>query len=366
MRNFMFTIVSIISMHIIVSKTIAEPMDFTSIVFIAKLCSWRQSQNRTIFEQFYTKQFAQSMTRCSKGNVIISERQTKNIVVEVDIPCSFKSISNENVVIDNTKINNTNTFDYINEWMDYAVRKVNGSLKGLINNYKYRLMVMPVNYGVIPWHGLGAVGGVYSWYNSHNLDISLYLHEIGHNFGFGHSMRNGEEYGDDSCVMGRGYNCYTSPHRHFMMWDQPTMTFNWLTNNSDASASYNVWNTTILLKKSGEYVVMNDEVYIESNQYSVNAYILQSNMSTDIICRLGTSELESNMCIVTDHNVTITVIDSSSDAHLISINAGYISRQEKRVLIPKNSASSTVIYIYEMICISFITYNIATFLITLL
>lgn len=263
-----------ISVLIFVSKATAEPMEYTSIVFIAKLCSWRQSQNKTIFEQFYTKQFAQSMTRCSKGNVVISGSQTKNMIVEVDIPCSFKSINNENVVIDNT-----NTYDYIHEWMNYAIRKVNGSLKGSIDNYKYKLMIMPVSNGVLSWHALGEIGGVFSWYNTHDLDISLYLHEIGHNFGFGHSMRNGEEYGDDSCVMGMGTNCYASPHRHFMMWDQPIMTFNWLANNSDASVSYwNEWNTTILLRKSGEYVVMNDKLYIESTTYGVNAYVLQSNM----------------------------------------------------------------------------------------
>lgn len=369
MCNIMLTIVVMASTFILASETItAKPIDFTSIVFITKLCSWRQSFNKTLFEQFYTKQFAQSMTRCSKDNVVVSDSRTKNIVVEVDIPCSFKSISNENVMIDNTKINNTNTYSYIFEWMDYSVSKVNNSLKGLIDNYEYKLMIMPINNGVIPWRGLGTLGGVYSWYNSHDLDISLYLHEIGHNFGFGHSMRNGDEYGDDSCVMGKGYDCYTSPHRHFMMWDKPMLTVNWIANKSDARASYNVWNTTILLRKNGEYVVMNDELYIESNTNGVNAYILQSNMSTDIVCKLDINEQGNNICIVAEHNVTITVLDSNSDSHLISVNAGYFAIQDINFRMQKNnnSASSTAMYIYEMICISFITYNIVTFLIAFL
>lgn len=85
-------------------------------------------------------------------------------------------------------------------------------------------------------------------------------------------------------------------------------------------------------------------------------------------CKLSNSELEHNMCTITGHNVTIAVIGSNSDANLIVVNAGYHTQQDMRFRVPKNknSACSTMLYIYEMVCISFITYNIIMFMIALL
>ncbi len=351
------SILSFLMMNVIY-VTSAQPHEFTSIVFIAKLCSWQQPQNKTKFETFYLQEFAKNLKGCSKGNVVFSKDASKNIVVNVDIPCVHKSATNDTLIVDNRLINKDNTYDYINEWMWYAIQKVNAThVVGNIDDYEHKLMIMPAN-DVIPWPALGNVGGPFSWYNTHDLNMNYYLHEIGHNFGFGHAMKNGEEYGDDTCIMGTGYRCYTAPHRHFLGWDYPLMTINWY--NNSPSASY--WNTTIHLSKDGEFTLINNNLYIESSQFSVNAYILQSNISTAHVCQIDT---EVRSCNVDDYGISITFLDTNDDSNIIHIEPGFNSSLVSKQTVPalKNSASSKMLHIYDTVCTAFITYNIIVFLI---
>lgn len=345
--------VASIMLVILMTTAYAQQTEYTSIVFLAKLCTWRQSQNKTVFSSFYRQQFKDSMFRCSKQNVIVPSSQTKNIIVDVDIPCTFQSVNNVNSKVDNTLVNSTNTYDYIYEWMDYAIHTTNISLGGTIDTYQYKLFIMPATNGTVPWRGLGQLRGTYSWYNTHDLDVSLYLHEIGHNFGFGHSMKDGEEYGDDGCVMGKGSKCYTAPHRHMMLWDAPVMTFNWGANNTQ----YSSWNTTILLNTNGEYVLLNDNLYVESSMDGVYAYMLQTNLSTNTVCELNARK---TYCNIEPYNVSIIATETGIYERVVSIKAGYFDRQNVKYV--KNSASNTMLYLYEVLCISFITYNTIMFL----
>ena len=45
--------------------------------------------------------------------------------------------------------------------------------------------------------------------------VSVQMHEIGHNIGFGHSNKDGRAYRDQSCIMGYGYNKDDGPKQCF-------------------------------------------------------------------------------------------------------------------------------------------------------
>lgn len=246
--------------------------------------------------------------------------------------------------------------------MDYAINKVNQTMGIQVANYKYKAMVMPKNNGVIPWRGLGTQPGFYSWYNTFDFDISLYLHEFGHNFGFGHAMKNGDEYGDSSCVMGMGNNCFASPHRNYMMWDKPKMTLNWGWVVNETAISY--WNATFELKKIGEYILLNDQLYIEATEYNIYAYMLHNNMSTSTECELSEG---TPFCAMVKYNISMTLLRSNENTHVFDIQTGIASQNNSTMNIhkKKSSASNTVIYIYELLCLTFITYNILMFIIAI-
>jgi hypothetical protein len=346
---FLSIVVYAVSWHVVLAQ-----QELTSVILLAKLCNWRQSQNKTIFETFYYQQIAKNMQSCTKNNIIIPNIPSKNILINIGIPCSFNSMFDNTNVIDNTKLNSTNTYDFIHEWMSYAMKQANSTLNGAINTYKYKLLIMPKN-NVIPWRGLGTLGDVYSWYNTHDLDVSLYLHELGHNFGFGHAMKDGKEYGDTSCIMGSGSRCYTAPHRHYMQWDSPLMSLNWDINHIDVS----YWNTSINMRKIGEYVVINNDIYIEAISFETNVYILQQNMSTSHVCKISKN---LNTCFIPNYDLVIKEIYNNLNDNTIMIEIVYSKGMQPYTIRQNNSAANTILYIYDKLCIAFITYNIIAFL----
>jgi hypothetical protein len=258
--------------------------------------------------------------------------------------------------------------------MEYAIREVNQSLRVQVADYNYKLMVMPHNNEVIPWRGLALIGGTYSWYNRHTIgddDVALYLHEIGHNFGFGHAMRNGEEYGDQNVVMGSGGSCFAAPHRHMMMWDQPVMSYSWNTSTENKTS----WSSKVQLRNNGEFIVINDNLYLEATQNEVYGYILNNNKSTSTVCQLNNNFLnctvenyEFSNCTGNNYNITVMLVGSESGSYLIEIQAGNpsLSTLNCNQGRTRNSAASTVLYIYEVVCVTFVTYNIILFLVAIL
>ena len=331
--------------------------EFTSIVFIAKLCYWRQSQNKTSFERFYFGDVANMMSVCSKNNIHIGQTMYHNIVVDVDIPCKFASPYNSSFVVDNFKLNSSNTYDYLYHWMDFAINSANNTLKGTIDNYKHKLLVLPKN-NVIPWRALGTLGDTLSWYNTQDFDASVYLHELGHNFGFGHAMKNGQEYGDTTCVMGTGSNCYTSPHRHSLLWDKPILTLNWYASFEGST------NTSVMFKNDGDYLIFNNNLFVETNADAVQVYILQPNMSTSHICALNE---QCTFCDVPGFNVSIIFVETTNNQNSIMLQPYGTNehlRTDIRNQVPyKNDATTMWLSIYEKWCLAFITFNIVQFLI---
>ena len=78
--------------------------------------------------------------------------------------------------------------------------------------------------------GMGQVDGIQSWiFNTvYTYSNRLFAHELGHNFGLLHAARDGDEYGDFTCVMGtidRKQNfeyatCFNSPHTQQLLWNE--------------------------------------------------------------------------------------------------------------------------------------------------
>lgn len=75
--------------------------------------------------------------------------------------------------------------------------------------------------------GEGTVNGRESilYASSYWNDPRLVAHELGHNMGLYHASRNGEEYGDPTCVMGLVDNympsrklCFNAPHMDTLQW----------------------------------------------------------------------------------------------------------------------------------------------------
>jgi len=97
-------------------------------------------------------------------------------------------------------------------------------------NYKHFVYYMSSNTGCSSWWGLATIGGSDVWYNGeYGLNMQVFAHELGHNFGLYHShsyscgtaviCSNGTttEYGDPHDAMAAPYNygLSTSIHPHF-------------------------------------------------------------------------------------------------------------------------------------------------------
>ncbi|GIL48042.1 hypothetical protein Vafri_4754 [Volvox africanus] len=76
---------------------------------------------------------------------------------------------------------------------------------------------------------MGSVGCTgsrcYSWINGrYAQDLTVYMHEMGHNMGLQHSGRVGitnNEYADASCTMGHGRTCFNAPNMWRLGWVAP-------------------------------------------------------------------------------------------------------------------------------------------------
>lgn len=138
-----------------------------------------------------------------------------------------------------------------------------------ISLYQHIMYVLPQNVQC-SWAGIAYLGCqspfCYSWvraYNPNNVYSQLiYIHELGHNLGMGHSATdinnddtNINEYGDSACFMGVGGGQYlkelNAPHRDRLHW------FDNLPNNIKT------------IKTSGEYILHPLEAGVNGTGYLV-------------------------------------------------------------------------------------------------
>ncbi len=94
--------------------------------------------------------------------------------------------------------------------------------------YTHHMFILPKNVHC-PWGGVAYVGCkppnfCKSWVIGYNDMTRIMAHELGHNLGMAHAasdLNNAgsiDQYGDESCVMGRGYKQINAPHRDQMHW----------------------------------------------------------------------------------------------------------------------------------------------------
>ena len=109
------------------------------------------------------------------------------------------------------------------EWIDSVMSILD------LQSYKYKILVVPLD-AHCSWAGLATLSCSYSGNCItfvRSMDPGVYVHELGHNFGFTHSSSDlnddgfiDNEYGDDTCYMGNvtGWKRYNALHRWTIGW----------------------------------------------------------------------------------------------------------------------------------------------------
>lgn len=106
------------------------------------------------------------------------------------------------------------TCDY-NNWASAASTEAAKQVS--LSSYSHRIYVLPANVAC-GWAGLGTIGGGSTWVNTCS-NGRVYAHELGHNFAMWHAGANGgNEYGDNTDVMGSAYIPVNAPHSAQLGW----------------------------------------------------------------------------------------------------------------------------------------------------
>ncbi len=268
-----------------------------AIVFLVTVCNYTAPISMTTAKSLYFNEFQTALKTCTKNNIVM-DVQSNHKFVEFNIPCEFQAHYDPKPIININNYNTTNSLNYAYELMLYATSIYNTS------GYEYQMMIMPA-IPIIQFAGIGTIGGSFSWYLGENgYTPRVFMHEYGHNLGFGHSRKNGQEYADNSCIMGSGEwsMCYTAPHRYIAGFDTPQYTMNNITQITN----------NIVIDKTN-YMVVNDTIFIEAKTTGTYVYYLTNDKYTCNICTLYN---EGQACIIQALGTSITVIEST-DAHTV-------------------------------------------------
>ena len=100
------------------------------------------------------------------------------------------------------------------------------------SSYDHIATSLPWDYGAVngsstctyngkAFAGLAVVNGRFSWTRGRMEELLMHrivmFHELGHNFGLGHSGHAADEYGDDTCSMGSGQRLHASTFNGAML-----------------------------------------------------------------------------------------------------------------------------------------------------
>lgn len=295
----------------------------TAIVFLVSACNYSAPLSMTSVQSIYFNQLQTTLATCTK-NKYVMDKPNKHKFVELSVPCSFQAAFDGPRTIDIKDYNASTSTSYAYELMLYAISKYD------ISNYQYQMMILP-KMPFIYYAGLGTLGYSLTWYiGAEGFSQRVFAHEFGHNIGFGHSGRNGQEYGDDSCVMGSSQwtNCYTAPHRYIAGFDKPQTTFNKMPSRD------------VIINKP-EYIVINNTLFFEAKASGVFTYFLTEGNRTCSICTLYK---EGQSCVIKalDTNITLVSLDDSrvilrfspSKNNTVPVNKGGIDLCQPTNVIP--------------------------------
>lgn len=258
------------------------PKQLKTLVILTTICTYTKQTTVADFQRFWYVDFANSLETCSQGHMVLDKNSS--LIVEVHVPCVITTIKGQNINL--LDMNNVN-------YKEYAVRLMEFALLLLVSQsvdvykYKHHLLKLPNNsYNNLQWSGLGVqdckTQECYSWYNSNDLNIGLFMHELGHNLGLGHASTLYDEYGDKTCAMGdaKSNSCFNSPHRHMLGWSQPL-------NQYYISTAKNNSNITITLSTQNSFSIINDAIYLERKNKGIAVYLKNTNSSTTLLSQLS-------------------------------------------------------------------------------
>jgi hypothetical protein len=259
----------------------------TAIVFLTTVCNYSAPLSMSLVQSIYFNQLQSTLATCTKNNIIM-DVPSKHKFVDLTIPCVFPASYDSKRTIDINNYNISTSTEYAYELMLYAVSKFN------VSKYGYQMMILP-QIPIIYFPGLGTVGHSFTWYvGADAFSQRVFAHEFGHNLGFGHSGRNGQEYGDESCVMGSGewYMCYAAPHRYGAGFDTPQKTFSEMPKGD------------VIIDKT-EYIIINKTLFVEAKDKGVYTYYLAEGNRTCSICTLLE---EGQSCVIHALNSSIAIV----------------------------------------------------------
>ena len=256
----------------------------TSIAFVLNICNMK-AYNISAFASKWTKLTSGSnavnlqnyMETCTYNRFTFLD-QNNIIVGPIDVPCNSTKYS-----FNSQNCGGLEVYGWAQFAQDYAVN----TLKINVNKFRHKMFMLPPGVNCA-WAGLGSLGcgsSCMTWYNGiYGTDLSVIMHELGHNFGLHHSSTPSNEYGDGSCAMGGccGNRCYSSPQSWILSLTQPVMVYNssslqkgiWYSNTIAA----HLRNSTNFLKIDVDWVDTSTSYYIsyrepiQFDQYMLSQY----------------------------------------------------------------------------------------------
>lgn len=250
-------------------KVMMSPMDLppeatdktiTSLTFVLDICDYKPI-SKTTLEQKWTNNLATGNTTLQNYFAQCSFDSLKfdgdnNIVVgPIKLPCNSTEYNYNSQLCGGFEI-----YGWAQHALDYTVEQLG------IDVEKYQRYLFMLPQGVkCGWAGLGELGcsgsHCYTWYNGgYGLDLSVVMHELGHNFGLHHSTTPTDEYGDGSCAMGGccGNRCYNAPQTWTLGITEPLVVLNKNNLESGKAVTFDIpshlFNKTTFIKIDPDWV----------------------------------------------------------------------------------------------------------------
>ncbi len=273
-------------------QDITKVYNVTSLVFIMNVCN-RQGINKSILESKWTsattkntETFQNYIEQCSYSKYAFPS--SRNLIVgPIDIPCNSTRYN-----YDSNKCGGNEIYGWATFVQDYAVEVLGID----VSQFRHKLFMLPSGLPCA-WAGLGTLGcgsSCYTWYNGrYGTDLSVIMHELGHNFGLDHSSTPIDEYGDRSCAMGGccGNRCFNVPQSWELGFTSPIAILNGSTFQTGNWFNYEVPAHLINSKNFVRIDMRDKSSYFISFRQSISfdQYLLTSLKNKVFVHRYNTS-----------------------------------------------------------------------------